>query len=109
MSHTNLSVLSDEELVRHGDNIRDPLVTSDLEIELINRFTLQADWEPVHAVLEDLGFDEDNHEALRADLEFASAVRPIFEEFGIKDSNDLQTALQALADAREALAQPQPA
>lgn len=106
MNHNNLSNLSDEELVRHADNIRDPLLTSDLEIELINRFTLQADWAPVHAVLEDLGFDQDNHEALRSDLELAAAVKSLFEEFDLKDSDDLHVALQALADAREALLQP---
>lgn len=105
-NHNKLSLLSDAELVRHADNIRDPLLTSDLEIELINRFSLQSDWEPVHAVLEDLGFDETTHENLRTDLELASRVKSLFEEFDLKDSDALHVALQALADAREALLQP---
>lgn len=37
MDHTKLSQLSDEELLRHADNVRDSLTTSDLEIELCRR------------------------------------------------------------------------
>ncbi len=38
MDHTRLSMLSDRELLLHADNARDPLTTTDIEIELTTRF-----------------------------------------------------------------------
>lgn len=38
MDHTALSRLTDRELLLHADNHRDPLTSTDVEIELANRF-----------------------------------------------------------------------
>jgi hypothetical protein len=62
--HTNLSRLTDEELIRHAENERDPLVSSTLEIELCNRLTTLIENPPVPddlaAVMEEYGFEIGN-------------------------------------------------
>lgn len=70
MDHTSLSRLGHRELLLHADNRRDPLTSTDIEIELANRF---AD------LIELIEIDEALH------------------EFGL-ERKDLQPLLQLLTD-----------
>ncbi len=45
-THTSLSRLTDEELLRHVENQRDPLTSTEAEIELAKRFADIVDSAP---------------------------------------------------------------
>lgn len=50
---TSLSHLTDDELLRHVENTRDPLTTTDAELELAKRFAALLDNPPLPADLQD--------------------------------------------------------
>jgi len=61
-----LPSLSDAELVRHAEAVRDPLTTTDLEIELCNRLTDTDDLEALRDLADALGLETpDDFQALK--------------------------------------------
>lgn len=88
MIHTPLSHLTDAELLRHVENERDPLTSTDAEIELVERFNALLDEHqrlaPVIKLVDDLGLD-DEQIALLGDT---------FEDFHLNDVIDLRTKLE---------------
>lgn len=57
MDHNVLSRLSDRELLLHADNARDPLTTTDIEIELTTRFTHLVGLTEIEEAVKDVGID----------------------------------------------------
>ena len=57
MDHTSLSRLSDRELLLHADNARDPLTTTDIEIELANRLAHLVGLTEIEDALTNVGID----------------------------------------------------
>ena len=102
-----LPSLSDAELVRHAEAVRDPLTTTDLEIELCNRLADTDDLEALRDLADALGletpddfqalkevmadFDIDNPAALRSKLERSDKFYDIASDAGdvISRLNDL--------------------
>lgn len=90
--HTKLHHLTDEELLRHVDNERDPLTTTDAEIELAGRYAEMMDWRDAHAntveAIEEYGISADALKALiKRDTEFRNLA---------SDADDVFTRLTAL-------------
>ena len=85
MDHTSLSRLSDRELLLHADNTRDPLTTSDIEIELTTRFAhlVGIDVADVPAIVELLNDHNATELAvLREKLERADKFYDIAQDAG---------------------------
>lgn len=99
MSHSNLSLLSDDELLNHAHNAANSLTTTDLETEVLKRFEDGNNFSRYFDILE--GFD--SPDALQSVLNSAERMKEIFKQFDIKDSDDLEEALQSLEDARALL------
>ena len=57
MDHTALSLLTDRELLLHADNARDPLTTTDIEIELTTRFAHLVGLAEIEDAVKDVGID----------------------------------------------------
>ena len=57
MDHTSLSRLSDRELLLHADNTRDPLTTTEIEIELTTRFAHLVGLAEIEDAVKDVGID----------------------------------------------------
>lgn len=105
-----LPSLSDAELVRHAETVRDPLTTTDLEIELCNRLADTDDLEALRDLADDLGLETpddfqalkevmadfyiDSPAALRSKLERADKFYDIASDAGdvISRLNDLINA-----------------
>lgn len=105
-----LPSLSDAELVRHAEAVRDPLTTTDLEIELCNRLADTDDLEALRDLADALGletpddfqalkevmtdFDIDSPAALRSKLERSDKFYDIASDAGdvISRLNDLINA-----------------
>jgi hypothetical protein len=108
-ARTTLSHLLDDELLRHAENVRDPLTSTDVEIELCNRLAaaMQAadSNNPVLDIVQNLGFDLGNTkdvERFEAALEFGNdfnpkVYRPMLDLLAKNDTYDL-AALQKLID-----------
>jgi hypothetical protein len=97
--HTNLSLLSDAELIRHVDNGLDKLTSTDLEIELLARFESHSETlRDLSPVLEYIDAEALNAESIAADLIFAKQIRDLLAEHNHKDIDDLQISLEALAE-----------
>lgn len=90
MIHTTLSHFTDDKLLRHVENERDPLTSTDAEVELVQRFTNLLDEQAANAkrieILDDHGFEDD------ADLEKSLAL---FNEFEALDIRSLLEAITA--------------
>lgn len=86
MDHANLSRLTHRELVLHADNARDPLTSTDIEIELANRF---AD------LIELIELDDalENYELGR------DSLRPLLELLNDHNATDLAVLRQKLERA----------
>jgi len=104
----NLNNLTTDELLRHFENNRNTLTTSDTEIELATRlsdlFDEAEDHRPLIDVLEEQGIYSSNAETLKAQLALAVAVKELLAEHDLADADALQDALEALAGVREAVA-----
>lgn len=105
-----LPSLSDAELVRHAEAVRDPLTTTDLEIELCNRLADTDDLEALRDLADALGletpddfqalkevmtdFDIDSPAALRSKLERSDKFYDIASDAGdvVSRLNDLINA-----------------
>ena len=102
--HTNLSLLSDAELVRHVDNSLDKLTSTDIEIELLERFERQSNTlRALAPVLEYLDENEISAESIAADLIFAKQIRDLLAEHEHQGIDDLQISLEALAEIAAAV------
>lgn len=86
MDHTALSRLTHRELLLHADNARDPLTSTDIEIELANRFADLLELIELDDVLTDLGIE-------RKDL------RPLLELLNDHSATDLASLRQKLERA----------
>lgn len=90
MIHTTLSHLTDDELLRRVENERDPLTSTDAEVELVQRFTNVLDEHAANAkrieILDDHGLDDE------AELEKRLAL---FNEFEALDIRSLLEAITA--------------
>ena len=86
MDHTSLSRLGHRELLLHADNARDPLTSTDIEIELANRFADLIELIEIDDVLTDLGIE-------RKDL------RPLLELLNDHNATELAALRQKLERA----------
>jgi hypothetical protein len=57
MDYTVLSRLTDRELLLHADNARDPLTTTDIEIELATRFERLVGLAEIEDAVKNVGID----------------------------------------------------
>jgi hypothetical protein len=57
MDHTSLSHLTDRELLLHADNARDPLTTTDIEIEMTTRFERLVGLAEIEDAVGNVGID----------------------------------------------------
>lgn len=79
-----LPSLSDAELVRHAEAVRDPLTTTDLEIELCNRLAGTDDLEALRDLADALGMAHDDFQALKE----------VMADFYIDSPADLRSKLE---------------
>jgi ABC-type transporter Mla subunit MlaD len=86
MDHTALSRLSHRELLLHADNQRDPLTSTDVEIELANRFADLIELIEIDDALTEHGLE-------RKDL------RPLLELLNDFSATDLAALRQKLERA----------
>jgi hypothetical protein len=126
--HSNLSHLSDDELIRHVDNGLDKLTSTEIEIELLARFENHSDTlrdlSPVLEVLnnyettakeiaEDVEFlasvtswetgEQMTIAEIAKEIEFAKEVRNLLQQHGHATPQDLEASLGALASICEAI------
>ena len=80
-----LPSLSDAELVRHAEAVRDPLTTTDLEIELCNRLARTDDLEALRDLADalDLEMPDDFQE-----------LKEVMADFHIDSPADLRSKLE---------------
>lgn len=64
MEHTALSRLDTRELLLHADNARDPLTTSDIEIELANRLAALVELVELDDALTNVGLERQHLQPL---------------------------------------------
>lgn len=92
MVHTSLSHLTDEELLRHVENERGPLTSTDAEIELVERFTNLLEGPPLpedlQKALDDTGIEV-------VDL---TEIVTILDEFSAGDAKILREKLKRAND-----------
>ncbi len=86
MDHTNLSRLSDRELLLHADNRRDPLTSTDVEIELANRFADLLGLTEIDDAITEHGLERDD-------------LRPLLELLNDHSATDLKVLRQKLERA----------
>jgi len=86
MDHTALSRLTDRELLLHADNHRDPLTSTDVEIELANRFANLVELTEIDDAITEHGLE-------RGDL------RPLLELLNDFNATDLKALRQKLERA----------
>ena len=77
--------LSDAELVRHAEAVRDPLTTTDLEIELCNRLAGTDDLEALRDLAESLGLETPDD---------FQALKEVMADFGIDNPAALRSKLE---------------
>lgn len=99
MNHSNLSLLSDDELLNHAHNAANSLTSTDLETEVLKRFERLIALSPYFETIEAM----ENPDNLQDALDLADRIKEIFEQFNIEDSDELHETLQALEDARALL------
>ena len=91
-----LPSLSDAELVRHAEAVRDPLTTTDLEIELCSRLVRTGELEALRDLADalDLETPDDSPADLRSKLERSDKFYDIASDAGdvISRLNDLINA-----------------
>jgi hypothetical protein len=113
----NWQQLTDSELARHADLAMDPLTTTDLERELLRRFSEQTDaaaeFAGVAEVLDDFNIDHDttagiesvrsalqfqlDHGGLNSDLTNARALLDVLADFDIDTPEALRKQLDRLS------------
>jgi len=122
MTHTNLSLLSDAELIRHVDNGLDKLTSTDIEVELLERFERHSntlrELSPVLEFINDHETDAsqvaEGAECLAGlmtwegeqmtldqvckEIEFAKEVRNLLQQYGHTTTLDLENSLAAMHD-----------
>ena len=110
MIHTPLSRLTDDELLRLVESERDPLTSTDTEVELVQRFAnLLGEKADLIEVLDDHGFDDadDLESRLAIFTEFDTLdIKPLLEAItaaGIDDAEQLKARL-AIADQFDGIA-----
>jgi hypothetical protein len=64
MEQTSLSRLTDRELLLHADNARDPLTSSEIEIELTTRFAHLVGLAEIEDAVKNAGIDVDDVPAI---------------------------------------------
>lgn len=102
--HSNLSHLSDAELIRHVDNGLDKLTSTDIEIELLARFERHSDTlRDLSPVLEYINENGNTPESFARDLLLAERVRDLLKYYEHDTVDDLQISLEALAEIRNAV------
>lgn len=125
--HSNLSHLSDAELIRHVDNGLDKLTSTEIEIELLARFEKHSDTlrdlSPVIEITDigataqeiadaaDFVFGVEHWETgermtldeIGKEIEFAKEVRNLLQQHGHATPKDLEASLGALASICEAI------
>lgn len=79
-THTTLARLTDDEFLRHVDNVRDPLTTTELEIEMFRRLNEYiVERKSIHDALIEHGYDD-------ADcLTTAFDLVGLLDQYGISD------------------------
>jgi len=80
-----LPSLSDAELVRHAEAVRDPLTTTDLEIELCNRLAGTDDLEALRDLADALGLETPDD---------FQALKEVMADFGIDNPPALRSKLE---------------
>lgn len=80
-----LPSLSDAELVRHAEAVRDPLTTTDLEIELCNRLADTDDLEALRDLADALGLETPDD---------FQALKEVMTDFGIDNPAALRSKLE---------------
>lgn len=80
-----LPSLSDAELVRHAEAVRDPLTTTDLEIELCNRLADTDDLEALRDLADALGLETPDD---------FQALKEVMADFHIDSPADLRSKLE---------------
>lgn len=90
--HTALSHLTDDELLRHVDNERDALTTTDAEIELAGRFADLVENPPLPADIQD-ALDSAGIEA-----EHLPEILKTLEEFYATDAKTVREKLKRAND-----------
>lgn len=80
-----LPSLSDAELVRHAEAVRDPLTTTDLEIELCNRLADIDDLEALRDLADALGLETPDD---------FQALKEVMADFHIDSPADLRSKLE---------------
>lgn len=104
--HSNLSHLSDDELIRHVDNGLDKLTSTEIEIELLARFEKHSNTlRDLSPVLEYLEENEATPESFSADLLLAERVRDLLKTYEHDTVDDLVVSLDALVAIRDAVDQ----
>jgi hypothetical protein len=90
--HTTLSNLTDEELLRHADNERDALTTTEIEIELAGRFAELVENPPLPKNIQDA---LDNTSIESEDL---PEILKVLDEFFATDAKTLRAKLKRAND-----------
>lgn len=90
--HTKLSHLTDEELLRHVENERDALTTTDAEIELVGRFAALSDAPPLPADIQE-ALDSAGIEPM-----FLPELIKALDDFSATDTKTLREKLQRAND-----------
>ena len=88
MEHTTFRRFTDDELIRHLETVRDPMTTTDAEVELLGRFKNLLDDAPLPHTL-DVAIDDS---AVSAD-DLPELVR-ILDEFSAESPSTLREKLQ---------------
>jgi hypothetical protein len=105
----SLANLLDAEVLQHFENTRDPLTSTEVEIELAKRLAAlleeQADNEPLLTAMNDQGiYDAADVKKLKADLALLAELKAVLDEHELpEDAEALGKELEALATAREAI------
>ena len=86
MKHTSLSRLNHRELLLHADNNSDPLTSTDIEIELANRFADLIELIEIDDALDEFGFKRED-------------LRPLLELLNDHDATGLDVLRQKLQRA----------
>ena len=81
----HLSRLSDAELVRYAEAVRDPLTTTDLEIELCQRLAQADDLAPLRDLADALGLETPDD---------FQALKEVMADFGIDSPATLRAKLE---------------
>lgn len=105
--HTSLSHLTDDELLRHVENERDALTTTDAEIELAGRFADLVDSPPLpddlQAAIDDTAVSADHLVEIIKIIDEFSAEEPKVLREKLKRANDFYDIATDAGDVIERL------